>query len=75
VVAANEDDGNFGVGQAAHLFAKEEAGLKIFPVAVVDVAGDQHQFDLLFQCEGDQVFECAARRQTDLLHGGAFVTL
>ena len=47
MVALHDEDFHPRTPQAHHLFAHEQPGVKILPVAVVQVAGDQHKVHFL----------------------------
>jgi hypothetical protein len=44
----------------AALPGEEDAGVEVAPVAVVEVAGDDHEIDLFFEGKANQVFESVA---------------
>ena len=61
VVALDDEDADAGPGEPQHLIAKEQPGAEVGPVAVVDVAGQQHERHVLAERQVDQRRECVAR--------------
>lgn len=57
VIAIKEEDGDIGVRQPTHLLHKEKAGLIVAPIAVIEVAGDNDEIDLLLDRLADEIVE------------------
>jgi len=57
VVAIDDECRNAGGGQPTHLACEEHAGVVVLPVAVVQIAGDDHEIDLLIDGRSHQVRE------------------
>ena len=75
VVAQQQVDGDARGIQASHLPGKVDAGVEVLPVAVVQVAGNDHEVHLLRDGLGDQVVEgitccCAEQLRRGILVGG-----
>ena len=66
VVAADQEDLDAGVAEVGHPLDEPEAGVVVLPVAVVDVAGDQDEGDLLVDRQPDQVLQRPPGRPADL---------
>ncbi len=64
-----------GALQPYHLSAKEQAGMKILPIAVIDVAGEQDKVHALREGGIDQPFERAAGRSPQPLDRRSVVTV
>lgn len=62
VIAMEQEDGDLGVRQPAHLLHEEESGLVVTPIAVIEVAGDDHEVDFVLGRLTDEVLERGARR-------------
>ena len=60
VVALDEKDLDVGTAQAHHLGAEEQTRVEVGPVAVVQVACQQHEVHTLGQGQVDQVFQSPA---------------
>ena len=67
VVAIQQIDGNPGLSQSSHLPDEEESGVEVLPVAVVDVAGNDHEVDGFIQGDVHQLHEGIARGSAQLL--------
>ncbi len=61
VIAVKQEDGDLGLRQPAHLLHEEESGLVVAPIAVVEVAGDDDEIDLVLDRLTDEVLERGAR--------------
>src|SRR3954468_2345340 len=61
VIAMEEEDWNIGMRQPAHLLHEEKSGLIIAPIAVIEVAGDYDEIDLVLDCLGNKIVERHAR--------------
>lgn len=66
VVAAEDERTDAGLAQAPHLLAKEDARVVILPVAVVQVAGNHEECDLLFDRTIHELPQRLARRVAQL---------
>jgi len=75
VVAADQDDLDAGVAEPGHLPAEEEARVVVGPVAVVEVADDQDEPDLLLDRQGDEVLKRPAGRPPALLDRGPLIAV
>ena len=67
--------GIFVVPQPAELPDQVEPGVVIAPIAVVEVAGDQHEIDAFLDGQVDQPREGAPRRSPNPLDGRVLVPL
>ena len=75
VVAANDDHRDPASRQSRHARAEVEPGLVVAPVAVVDVAGQHNERDVLSQRQIHHVVEGDPGGATDLIDRGTLVTL
>ena len=73
VIAADEVDPDAGVAEVGHPPGEPEARVVVLPVAVVDVAGDEDEGDLLRDRQADQVLERPTGRPADLLDGAPLI--
>jgi hypothetical protein len=73
VVAGEDEDGNPRVRQPAHGGGEVQAGAHVLPLAVVEVAGDDHEIDRLVDRRRDQVVEGGAGCAANLVMGHPFV--
>gem|GEM_PF-3780836 len=64
VVALNDEHRNAGPAEPRHLLANKQAGVKVLPVAVVEIAGDQQKIDPLVDGQIHQALERAPGRAT-----------
>ncbi|GGI31217.1 hypothetical protein GCM10010987_63320 [Bradyrhizobium guangdongense] len=60
--------------QAPHLPDEKEPGLKIAPVAIIEIAGDDHESNLSVDRLGDKVLEGCSGRRSDSFSRGTFLT-
>ncbi len=65
VIAANDEDADAGLVQAADLFRQEARGFHRGLVAVVEIAGKQQSVDLFIETQIDNPDEGAPRRVAD----------
>ena len=74
VVAMEQIDGNSRPGQAAHLPDEEEAGPVVAPIAVIEVAGDDQEGDLLLDGKSHQPIQSGPGGGANGLCRGAFMS-
>ncbi len=75
VVAADAEHADAGAGEARGFLREELAGAPVLPLAVEQVAGDQHERHLFAQREIDQVGVGGARGGADAVGGRVGVRL
>jgi hypothetical protein len=73
MVAIAQEDADVRAGKAAQLRREIQAGVEVRPVAVEDVAGDQHEIGRALDGEVDDVGEGAAGGVAHLFGGSAVV--
>ena len=57
MIAVEQEDRNLGLREPAHLANEEETGLVVAPVAVIEIAGDDDEGDLIFDRLADEIVE------------------
>jgi hypothetical protein len=75
VVTGNKKDANIGLAQPGHLRGKEQARVVVLPVAVIQVADEEHKGRLLGNGQIYEVFQGPACCATDLRNRGPFIPL
>lgn len=75
VVALDNENSNIRPVQANHLLTKKQTGMEVLPVAIVDVASEEDEIDVLGQCFVYHPLKRAARRGAQALHGCAVVAV
>ena len=75
VVARYHEHGNVVPFQTSHPLGEKEPRVIILPVSVVEVPGQKHKTDLLFNGKGYQVVKGPAGGISDFIHGGVFIAL
>ena len=69
VVPLNDEHPNARPVQPDHLSAKEQPGVKVLPIAVVDIAGEKNKVYALVERLIDQPLKRGASRCPQALHG------
>ena len=75
VIAGNNKDHDPGLIQPAHLSDKEDAGLVILPITVIEVSGNQNKINCFFNRQINQVIKCPPCRPPNLFNRGIFMGL
>ena len=75
VIAADREDSDAGVTQPLHLAQKKEACVVILPVAVVNIADDKYEGNLLFKGKSNEVLKRSSRRSPQFINGRTIVPL
>ena len=75
VISGDGDHGDAGLAEADHLRHEIQARPMVFPVAVVEVAGNQDEGHRLVDGQLHEVFQGPAAGLADLVDRGAFVAL
>jgi hypothetical protein len=57
MIAINQENRNIVGGKPAHLGYEKESGLIILPVSVIEISGQDHKIDLLFNRPGHKIFK------------------
>ena len=73
MIAIEQEDGDIGLRQPAHLLHEEKAGLIVAPVAVIEVAGDDNEVDLVLDRLADEIIEGGAGRGANAFGRGALL--
>ena len=55
MIAVKQEDRNPGLREPAHLSNEKESGLIVAPIAVVEIASDNHEGDLIFDRLADEI--------------------
>ena len=74
VIPQEQIDGDRIGRKATHLANEEEPGLKVAPIAVVEIARDDEKIHRLLDGPTDQGVECLPRRSPDSLGEASFLT-
>ena len=74
VIAVEQEDGNVGLRQPAHLLHEEESGLVVAPIAVIEIAGDDDEIDLVLDRLTDEAVERRARCGANPFGRGALLS-
>ena len=61
------------VTQLVHLPDKEQSGIEVTPVAVVEIASNHHKIDPLLNRQLNQIFERPSARAANQIDGSPFV--
>ena len=72
VITLDDVDRNAGVAESDCLLDKEQARSGIRPIAIPEIAGDQHEGDALIDGELDKILEGFACGGLDASDGSAF---
>lgn len=74
MIAVEQEDGNACLGEPTHLPYKKQAGLIVAPVSIVEVAGNDHKANFVFDRLGHEVVEGRARCRANALGGRAVLS-
>lgn len=74
MIALNHEYLNALPVKSHHLLAKEQAGMEVLPITVVDVSRKKNKVDWFSKGLIDQPLEGAARRSSKSLDWSAFIT-
>ena len=75
VVAGYQIDGDTRLAEPLHLGDEEQPGVEILPIAVVQVARDQHEGDLFVHGQPHEILQRSPRRMTNLFGRRGFVAI
>ena len=73
MIAVEQEDRNSGLCQPAHLFHEKETGLIVAPIAVVEIASDDHEGHLIFDRLAHEIIERHAGCRSDPFGSGALL--
>jgi hypothetical protein len=73
VIAVKDESLDASLGEPAHLEGKEETGMEVAPVTVIEVAGNDDKGDLLVNRLSDKIVKGLAGRGSDALSGRSFM--
>ena len=73
VIACDQVNGSPLALESDHLRTEKQAGAVVFPVAIVEVTGDDDEVYGLFNGEVHQIFKGPSCRPSQHLNRGAFV--
>jgi hypothetical protein len=57
VVAIKQKDANVGLCEPAHLLHEKKASLIVAPFAIIEIARDDDEGDLVFDASADEIVE------------------
>ncbi len=75
VVAGNHENRDTGLAEAQHLRHNIKAGAVVLPIAVVEVAGNQHEGGRLVQSKLHQIRQGSAAGLADFVHRSTWIAL
>ncbi len=73
MVASDQENGNTLIIEPDHLAAEKQSRIVVFPIAIIEIARDQEEIDLLINGQGHQILERPAGGSTEELRGRAIM--